>query len=116
LDAMFERGALRAVLELVGHGRGYRGIEGVTWVDVVLSKFNEVGVKTVKDFVNSVMTMNNLLQLNGHQQMHTETLTAMLRECADMMLGPESDEEADRTTEDEAERAGMATEDEAEFL
>jgi hypothetical protein len=40
LDTLFEHGTLRAVLELVGHQRGQRGVEDVILVNVVLAKLN----------------------------------------------------------------------------
>jgi hypothetical protein len=59
LDVLFECGSLWAVLELVGHQCGQRGVEGVIWVNVALTKLNDIGVKTVWDFVSTVLTVKS---------------------------------------------------------
>jgi hypothetical protein len=90
LDTLFEHGALQAVLELVGHQRGQRIVEGVIWVNVVLAKVNDIGVKTVRDFVSTVMmVLNSRLTRGGHSQLHTAMLMEMLCESCEMAFGSE---------------------------
>jgi hypothetical protein len=95
LDVLFERGASRAVLELVGHQRGQRDAEGVIWVNVVLAKLNDIGVKTVWNFVSTVLTVNSRLARGGHRQLHTATLTEVLNKACKMAFGSEGSEDVD---------------------
>jgi hypothetical protein len=95
LDTLFEHGAARAVLELVEHQRGQRGVEGVIWVNVVSSKLNNIGVKTVQDFVSTVMTVNSRLARGSHRQLHRATLTEMLCKSCKMAFGLETVDDED---------------------
>jgi hypothetical protein len=92
LDEVYRRGALRAVIELVGALRGQSGVEGVIWVDAVLLKLNDIGVKSVRDFISSVLTVNSRLERNGHRQMHTITLTSMLSQACELIFEDESED------------------------
>jgi hypothetical protein len=97
LDTLFKCGALRVVLELVGHQHGQRGAEGVIWVDVVLAKLNDISMKTVWDFISMVLMVNNRLARGGHWQLHTATLMEMLGKSYKMAFGaePGGDEDAE---------------------
>jgi hypothetical protein len=45
-----------------------------------------IGVETVRDFVGSVLSVNQRLYVAHHSQMHKPTLTAMLEEACAMMF------------------------------
>jgi hypothetical protein len=61
----------------------------VIWVDVVVAKLNNIGVKTVQDFVSMVLTVNSRLTRGNHWQLHTATLTGMLGGSCEMAFGAE---------------------------
>jgi hypothetical protein len=107
LDALFEHGALRVVLELVGHQHGQRVVKGVLWLNAVLEKLNDMGMKTVWDFVSSVLMVNSRLFKGSHWQIHTATLTAMLHESCEMMFGSEDvEDEAEEVSSWESQAEG----------
>jgi hypothetical protein len=58
----------------------------------VLLKLNDIGVKSVRDFISSVLTVNSRLERNGHRQMHTITLTSMLSQACELIFEDESED------------------------
>ena len=57
-------------------------------MEAVLSKFADIGVSSIRDFVRDVLTINRKLHHAGHTTLHQTTLNMMLKEICEMMFGP----------------------------
>jgi hypothetical protein len=79
------------MLEMVAAKKKMLGAEGDAWVEAVRSKFEDIGVVTLRDFVRHVLALNRRLHNAGHSMLHQTTLSLMLREVGDMMFGPEEE-------------------------
>jgi hypothetical protein len=80
---------LGALLEMVAHKKGLRGVASDEWCNAVQKKLRSIGVKTVREFVGSVLSVNRRLYRAHHSQMHKPILTVMLEEACAMMFGVE---------------------------
>jgi hypothetical protein len=57
----FNVGSLRAVMGMVAFKRVVYGIPGKDWAKAVVKKFNNVGVRLVRDFLVSAVEINWML-------------------------------------------------------
>jgi hypothetical protein len=83
-----DRANFRLMLEVVAATRDESSGAQATWVVAVESKMNLVGVVSLKDYVRSVMVMNEKLVRAERKQMHVTTLQQMFKESCDMLFGP----------------------------
>ena len=79
---------LTAMLEMVAWKCGSCGAEGAAWVEGMSDKLSDVGVDTVREFVEAVLGLNQRLAAVGHDQVGRATLDMMLLEVGEMMVWP----------------------------
>ena len=79
------------MLEMVAFKKEMVGTVADAWVEAVRSKFANVGVLSLRDFVQYVLMINRMLRNADHSVMHQTTLNMMLREVCDMLFGPEEE-------------------------
>ncbi len=79
------------MLEMVAFKKKMLGAEGDAWVEAVRSKFENIGVVTLRDFVRDVLAINRRLHNAGNSMLHQTTLSMMLREVCDMIFGPDAE-------------------------
>ena len=77
------------MLEMVAFKKKMIGPAGDACVEAVRSKFANVGVLNLSDFVRSVLDINRELHHAGHSMLHKTTLNMMLKEICEMLFGPE---------------------------
>jgi hypothetical protein len=80
---------LIGMLEMVAFKKNMVGPVLEAWVEAVRSKFADVGVLGLRDFVQDVLGINRRLHDAGHSMLHHTTLNMMLREVCDMLFGIE---------------------------
>jgi hypothetical protein len=80
---------LVGMLEMVAFKKNMVGPMLEAWVEAVRSKFADVGVLSLRDFVQDVLGINRKLHDAGHSVLHRTTLNMMLREVCDMLFGIE---------------------------
>ena len=51
------------------------------WIDSVLARLDDIGVKTLRHFVTNVVRLNNMLTERGHDGLDEPTLVMMLEEA-----------------------------------
>jgi hypothetical protein len=83
--------ALRAVVMLVADKQGKTGVVLVDWVEAVLSKINAVGITTLRELVEGILTLNERLGRARRPKFHNRTVQALLMEAVDLVYWPESD-------------------------
>jgi hypothetical protein len=71
---------LRYVLEQVAMKKPVTN-NRTDWIDAVLGKLMAVGITTPRALAENIVRLNRSLHSNGHQQMHTRTLSLMVQ-CA----------------------------------
>jgi hypothetical protein len=79
------------MLDMVAFKKNMIGTVADAWVEAVRSKFADVGVLSLRDFVRYVLMINRMLRNADHSVMHQTTLNMMLREVCDMLFGPEEE-------------------------
>ncbi len=79
------------MLEMVAFKKKMAGPVLDAWVESVRSKFADVGVLSLRDFVQSMLKINRMLRNADHSVMHQTTLNMMLREVCDMVFGIEEE-------------------------
>jgi hypothetical protein len=79
------------MLEMVAFKKKMLGAEGDAWVEAVRSKFENIGVVTLRDFVRDVLVINRRLHNAGNSMLHQTTVSMMLREVCDMIFGPDAE-------------------------
>ena len=79
---------LVGMLEMVAFKRGMRGIAADGWVQRIFSNFNDIGINTLHEFTDSVLSINDKLGRSGHRQLEAQTLNLMIVEVHDMFFGP----------------------------
>jgi hypothetical protein len=67
------------MLEKVAFKKKIVGPAGDAWVEAVRSKFADVGVLSLRGFVQNVLKINRELHDAGHSMLHHTTLKIMLR-------------------------------------
>jgi hypothetical protein len=90
LEELFDRRTLGALLEMVAFKLGHEGFSGEAWIETVLANLKDVGVDTVRGFVESVLVVNRRLADGGHPPLYELTIQAMLEEACDMVFVPGS--------------------------
>ena len=83
-----DRANFRLMLETVAATRDESSGAQATWVTAVESKMNLVGMVSLKDYVRSVMVVQEKLARGQRKQMHVTTLQQMFDESCDMLFGP----------------------------
>jgi hypothetical protein len=79
------------MLEMVAFKKNMIGTVADAWVEAMRSKFADVGVLSLHDFVRYVLRINRMLRNADHSVMHQTTLNMILREVCDMLFGPEEE-------------------------
>jgi hypothetical protein len=79
------------MLGMVAFKKNVIGPVADAWVEAVRSKFADVGVESLRDFVRCVLMINRRLRNADHSVVHQTTLNMMLREVCDMLFGPEEE-------------------------
>jgi hypothetical protein len=79
------------MLEMVAFKKRMIGPVGDAWVEAARSKFADVGVLSLHDFVRHVLMINRKLRNAGHTVLHQTTLNMMLREVCKMLFGPDEE-------------------------
>lgn len=79
------------MLEMVAFKKRMVGPVGDAWVEAVRSKFADVGVLSLRDFVKHVLGVNRRLHNAGHSMLHQTTLNMMLSEVCEMLFGPDGE-------------------------
>jgi hypothetical protein len=77
------------MLEMVAFKKKMVGPVGDSWVEAVRSKFADIGVLNLRDFVSGVLSVNRDLHRAGHVMLHDTTIKMMLKEICEMLFGPE---------------------------
>jgi hypothetical protein len=77
------------MLEMVAFKKKMVGPVGDSWVEAVRSKFADIGVLNLRDFVSGVLSINRDLHRAGHIMLHETTIKMMLKEVCEMLFGPE---------------------------
>jgi hypothetical protein len=80
--------SLREMLDNVAMARGFTGMTGEDWADAIQTKFEDVGITSLRDFMVLAALVNRMLQSSGHRMLHHTTLVRMMRTSVDMVLGP----------------------------
>ena len=83
-----DRANFRLMLEVVADTRDESRGAQAAWVTAVESKMSLVGVVSLKDYVRSVMVVNDKLVRAKQKPMHVTTLQQMFNESRDMLFGP----------------------------
>ena len=79
------------MLEMVAFKKKMLDAAGDAWVEAVRSKFADIGVVTLHDFIRNVLMINRQLHNAGHNMLHQTTLNLMLKEVSDMVFGPDEE-------------------------
>jgi len=79
---------LWGMLEMVAFKRGLRDIRADMWIQGMYGKLGDIGIHTLREFLESLLTINERLVENGHRQVEAQTLNLMIAEVCDMMFGP----------------------------
>jgi hypothetical protein len=79
------------MLEMVAFKKKMVDAAGDAWVEAVRSKFADIGVVTLRDFVRDILVINRRLHNAGHIMLHQTTLNLMLKEVSDMVFGPDEE-------------------------
>jgi hypothetical protein len=74
------------MLEMVAFKKMMTGPAADAWVEAVRSKFADIGVLSLRDFVRNILKINRMLRDADHVVMHQTTLNMMLREVCDMLF------------------------------
>jgi hypothetical protein len=82
---------LLGMLEMVAFKRGLRGMGADMWVQVIYANLGDIGIHTLREFMSSVLTVNEKLDDSGHKRLEAHTLNLMVVEVCDMMFGPEEE-------------------------
>ena len=80
---------LLGMLEFVAFKRGLRGVGANVWIQVVFANLGDIGIHGLRQFMESVLTVNERLSESGHRKLEAGTLNLMIAEVCDMMFGPE---------------------------
>jgi hypothetical protein len=83
--------ALLAVVMLVAGKQGKKGNALKEWVEAAHGKIIAVGITTLRESVEGILTLNQLLLRERCPQLHDHTMQALLMEAVDMVYWPESD-------------------------
>jgi hypothetical protein len=86
-----QRIPLAGMIRMVAFGIGMRGMEAAVWVEVVFLKLSEAGVHNLRDFVGSILTLEQIQVLGEDAESNRYLLEMMLMETCDLMFGPEED-------------------------
>jgi hypothetical protein len=89
---------LVAILDVVAQRRGMRRSSINAWVEAVRSKLEDIGVVSLREFLTNILVLNRNLRARQHAVLHETTLTMILVEVCEMVMGPE-DEMEDETDE-----------------
>ena len=65
------------------------GAVAESWVEAVRSKFADVGVNSLREFVRDIRKINRRLAAIGDTQLHATTLDMMLEEAVEAVEWPE---------------------------
>jgi hypothetical protein len=76
------------VLDAVADERELEGIDGELWSTAVRHKFDDIDVLDIRDFMRSVLQIQNMLHAAGHRRLHAETLELMLEDACNSLFGP----------------------------
>ena len=76
------------MLGMVASKKKMVGPVGDAWVDAVRSKFADIGVLSLRDFVRDVLVINRRLRTAGHSALHQTTLNILLGETCEMLFAP----------------------------
>ena len=82
---------LLGMLEMVTFKRGLRGIGSNMWVQVIYANFGDAGIHTLREFMASMLTVNEKLGDSGHRNLEVETVNLMIAEVCGMMFRPEQE-------------------------
>jgi hypothetical protein len=88
ITMLFEGGESYAMVEMMAERTGQTDAVGEAWVRVIWQKLRDIGIESVRDYVSSVLSVNERLVAYGHGPLYKKTLTAMLVEACEMMFGP----------------------------
>jgi hypothetical protein len=94
--------ALRAVVMLVADREGKAGVVLADWVETVLGNMMAVGITTLRELVEGILTLNGRLEFAGRPKLHGRTVQALLMEAVDLVYWPESDVGRFETDSEEA--------------
>ena len=86
---------LVVLLDVVAQKRGMSRDANDAWVGAVAAKLEDIGVRTLRDFVRSAVVVNQRLKRRGHRELHETTLLLLLEEICLMVMGPEEADEDD---------------------
>jgi hypothetical protein len=75
------------MLDRVAVKKNILGPPGEAWAEAVRSKFQDIGVMTLRGFVRNAPRINRMLYDAGHSQLHHTTLNMMLKETCDIWFG-----------------------------
>jgi hypothetical protein len=82
--------ALWLVVMKVARTQGKVGNAYKDWVEAVHAKMVAVGVTTLRELVEGILTLNQRLARDRHLTLHGPTMQALLMEAVDMVEWPES--------------------------
>jgi len=82
---------LLGMLEMLAFKRGLRGVGANTWVQVIFANLGDIGIHELRQFMASVLTLNERLSESGHRKLGAGMLDLMIAEVCDMMFGPETE-------------------------
>jgi len=80
---------LVVVLTVVAEKREMARGESSAWVESVQAQMDAVGVRSLRQFVTNAARLNTMLKARGHRELDVTTLTMMLKEVCDMVMGTE---------------------------
>jgi hypothetical protein len=84
--------ALKAVVTLVAGKQGKVGVVLKDWVKAVLLKITAVGITTLRELVEGILTLNQRLRRERLPELHRATVQALLMEAVYLVYWPESEE------------------------
>jgi hypothetical protein len=82
----------RGVVTLVAGKQGKVGVVLKDWVKAVLLKITAVGITTLRELVEGILTLNQQLRRERLPELHRATVQALLMEAVYLVYWPESEE------------------------